>query len=86
METVIVERHFDNAVTKEILDDLARNAASCYELHNVTWKASYLSRDRRRMVCIYEAPDAESVRMAQQMAKLPHERIYMTDDYAPPMP
>jgi len=84
METVIVERRFEEEVTKEMLDALAEGAASCLELHNVTWKASYIARDRKSMLCFYEAPDAESVRQSQKLAGFPVSRVYMADGYTPP--
>ena len=34
---------------------------------------SFFSRDGRRMLCLYEAPDAEAVRIAESQAKVPYE-------------
>ena len=48
----------------------------CREIYGVSWKRSLLSNDRRRMVCEYEAPDAETVRKVQREAGLPFDRIY----------
>jgi hypothetical protein len=42
----------------------------------VSFLKTYFSRDRRRMVCFYEAPDAESVRLAQEKAGLPFDRAW----------
>ncbi|HSB35744.1 MAG TPA: nickel-binding protein, partial [Thermoanaerobaculia bacterium] len=48
----------------------------CLEAHGVRFVKTYLSRDRRRMVCLYEAADAESVRLAQEKAGMPFERVW----------
>ena len=84
METVIVERSFEEKVTKEMLDELSGKAAGCFEMHNVVWIRSFVSRDGKRMLCLYEAPDAESVRASQKLAQFPFDRIYMADGYTPP--
>jgi hypothetical protein len=42
----------------------------------VRFLRSYFSRDRRRMICLYEAPDAEAVRLAQEKAGVPFETAW----------
>jgi hypothetical protein len=44
----------------------------------VRFLQSLFSLDRRRMLCLYAAPDAEAVRHAQRGAGLPFERIWTT--------
>ena len=41
----------------------------------VTWLHSYLSEDKERMVCLYEAPEPEAVRTAAELNDLPLDRI-----------
>ena len=36
----------------------------------------YLSADRKRTISLYQAPDAESVRLALQAASVPVERVW----------
>lgn len=43
---------------------LTEDAGGCFDLHRVTWKQSFLAADGGRMLCWYEAPDAESARIA----------------------
>lgn len=43
---------------------MAQEAGGCFKLHRVNWLKSYLSADGDRMLCWYQAPDAESVRIA----------------------
>jgi len=76
MERVMVERKFDEA---QWFDDLQAQEVSfawCAEQHQVTFIRSYFSRDRRRMICEYDAPDAEAVRKLQRTARMPFERIW----------
>jgi len=41
----------------------------------VTWIHSYASVDRQSMVCLYEAPDPETIRKAATRNGLPVETI-----------
>jgi hypothetical protein len=76
METVVVERDFEEPVTDSDLLAMAERASGCYENLRVTRVRSYLSLDRKRMVCEYLAPDAESVRNASDRAKIPYVRVW----------
>jgi Nickel responsive protein SCO4226-like len=74
--TVVVERSFEAAVTLEELQAREDAAAWCMEQHQVTFLRTFFSLDRKRMICLYSAPDAESVRVAQKQAKMPVERVW----------
>jgi hypothetical protein len=37
---------------------------------------TYLAADRKRAIVLYQAPDAESVRLALQAASIPVERVW----------
>jgi hypothetical protein len=76
MSLVVVERSFREPVAFEDLQALEDRGAWCLEAHGVSFLRTYFSRDRRRMVCLYEAPDAESVRLAQERAGMPFERAW----------
>jgi hypothetical protein len=76
MEHVMVEREFSEPVTDEQLNAMAERAGGCYGRLNVTRVRSYMSLDRKRMVCEYLAPDAESVRQASERAQIPYVRIW----------
>lgn len=41
----------------------------------VTWVQSYVRDDRRAMVCVYDAPNPESIRRAAERSHLPVDRI-----------
>jgi len=76
MSTVVVERSFAEPVTFEEIQAAEDRGAWCLEAHGVRSLRTYFSRDRRRMVCLYDAPDAESVRLAQEKAGMPFERAW----------
>jgi hypothetical protein len=83
LANVVVERRFEEPVTVESLQAIEDAAAWCLELHKVTFLRTYFSADRTRMLCLYQAPDAESVRLAQQQAKMPVERVWACHHNAP---
>jgi hypothetical protein len=71
MSTVVVERAFGQPVAFEDIQAIEERGAWCLEAHGVRFLRTYFSRDRRRMICLYEAPDAESVRLAEEKAGVP---------------
>jgi len=64
MTDVFYLRPMNPPVKPEDLTGMIEFAAGCFELHHVDWKHSFLSADGGRMLCWYQAPDAESARMA----------------------
>ena len=82
MAIIVVERTFQEPV------DLARFPAvkdnqGCLDLHQVRYLKGYLSSDRLRMVCLFEAPDAESVRIVNRRVGMPYERIWTATIHEP---
>ena len=83
MVRVIVEREFPEPVEFASLQCTESRSAWCLEQHGVKPVRSYFSVDRRRMFCEYEAPDAESVRIAQTKAHMPFTRVWVADVIEP---
>jgi Nickel responsive protein SCO4226-like len=73
---VLIERSFQVPEKFERLKAIVDDKAWCLEQHRAEWVRSFLSTDGRRMVCLYRAPDIESVRVAQREAGLPFERLW----------
>lgn len=73
---VLVERRFAEAAVLDELQAREDAFAGCLELHRVTFLRTFFSLDRRRMLCLYRAPDAESVRITQDTAGMPVERAW----------
>jgi hypothetical protein len=76
MSVVVVERSFPEPVEFETIQAIEDRGAWCLEAHGVRFLRTYFSRDRRRMICLYEAKDAESVRLAQREAGVPFEAAW----------
>jgi ubiquinone/menaquinone biosynthesis C-methylase UbiE len=82
MARVIVEHVFAEPFTDERYSAAAKKLDPCLELRQGMWRRSSLSVDRLRMVCEFEAPDAEAVREALHSADAPYERVWTASVYA----
>jgi hypothetical protein len=51
----------------------------------VKWIFSFLSADKRKTYCLYEAPNAEAIRNAAARANIPADVITMVDEVNPAM-
>jgi hypothetical protein len=76
MRLVVVERTFTDPVTYESIKAAFDRQPGCLEAHRVVYLKSYVARDQKRMVCLYEAPDAESVRRVQDKVQAPFLRAW----------
>lgn len=83
MAWVVVERAFEAPVTLETAARAEAANARCLEGYRVSRVARYLSGDGKRMICVFDAPDAESVRNAMRHVGLPFERIYAATFHQP---
>jgi hypothetical protein len=75
---VIVERSFREPVQFEAVQAQEDAGAWCLDLHRVHFLRTYFSADRSRMICLYEAPDAEAVRRAQKQIAMPLDAVWTT--------
>lgn len=69
MPVFMIERQFADALedVTGIADDINR----VNDDEDVRWLSSFLSADKRRTYCLYEAPSAEAIRRAAVRAGLP---------------
>jgi len=79
MSRIIVERSFDAPQSDADMQAVADRERPCLAVYKVQWKRSLLAADRRRMVCEYEAADAETVRKVQREAQAMFERIWVAE-------
>lgn len=82
MARVMAEHVFQEPYTDARYSEAAQKLDPCLEVRNGIWRRSSLSIDRLRMVCEFEAPDAESVRDAMRMAGVSYERVWTASVYA----
>jgi len=80
---VLVERSFREPVTIEAIQAIEDAGAWCLETHRVEFARTFFSADRTRMICLYHAPDAESVRLAQRQAGMPVDAVWAFRDVRP---
>jgi hypothetical protein len=76
MDWVMVERSFPAPVAFEEIQALEDAGAWCLETHQVAFSKTYFSKDRRRMLCLNRAPDAEAIRAANRQLELPVRSIW----------
>jgi hypothetical protein len=81
MAHVIVELQFETPFSDEEHARSGRLIDDCVGARKGTWVRSYLSIDRLRMVCEFEAPDAESIREAYRSAGVPFVRVWSAFRY-----
>jgi hypothetical protein len=81
MPLFVIERHFAEQI------EMTRDRASEIELINadvgVQWLFSFLSADRKKSYCLYEAPSAESIREAALRANVPADVIVEVSEVRP---
>jgi hypothetical protein len=81
MPLFVIERHFAEQL------NLTREAAAEVKLVNddagVQWLFSFLSADKKKTYCLYEAPSAEAIRAAARRAKIPADVIVEVTELRP---
>jgi Protein of unknown function (DUF4242) len=73
MPTYVIERNF-----AEQLDLTGEDVQLIEEANSeegVRWLFSFLSADRRRSYCLYEAPSAEAIMAAARRAGIPADEV-----------
>jgi Protein of unknown function (DUF4242) len=73
MPLYVIERTF--AEQLELTSDDVRLIEEINTDEGVRWLFSFLSADRRRTYCLYEAPSAEAIRAAARRADIPADEI-----------
>ena len=76
MADVILERSFDPPLTDERFAEISGRLSPCLDRSGIQWVRSHLSRDRRRLICHFEASDAGAVRDALRQARLDYEAVW----------
>jgi hypothetical protein len=77
-----VEYSFEEGVSDETLSRMAKRLDECLELRSSAWVRSSLSADRKRMICEFEAPDADSVRDALRSSRQTFDRVWAAQVFA----
>ena len=73
MATFLIERQFADELNVDA--DSAEGINRINADEDVRWLYSFLSADKRKTYCLYEAPSAEAIRRAATRAGLPADVI-----------
>ena len=80
---VLVERSFAEPVAFAAVQALEDRGSWCLDQHHVRFLGSFFAKDRRRMICLYTAPDAETVRLTNRRLELPFDRAWSARLFCP---
>jgi uncharacterized protein DUF4242 len=86
MAILVLEHTFDDPISDQALNDSAKRMDQCLEAYGARWIRSYLSKDRKRMICEFEAADAEQIRTSARAAGVPFDRCWVADLYSKDQP
>lgn len=78
MPRYIVERTFPDGLEIPVNDDgagVCMNVVGNNQTRDVTWVHSYVSDDKQKTFCIYDAPDPEAIRSVAEINGLPVDSI-----------
>ena len=84
MPRFLIERNFADEleITKDDVDRVNR----INDEMGVKWLISFLSADKKKTYCLYEAPSAEAIRLAANRANVPADVIIeVTRELSPTM-
>lgn len=79
MARILVETTYDPPMDQALWDELVERSSPCLSDRNITWQKTYLSRDRRRSVCVLDAADADTVRAAYRHGDVPYDNIWSAE-------
>ena len=82
---VMVTRCFDEPIALDDIQAIEDAGINCLEMRDVTFVKTLFSTDRKRMMCLYKAPDAEAVRNAQREAGMPVDKVWACQVMSPAM-
>jgi hypothetical protein len=79
MSRIVVERNFETPQSDTDMQAVADRERPCLAAYKAEWKRSLISADRKRLVCEYEAADAETMRRIQREAGAQFDRVWVAD-------
>ncbi|BBY03578.1 DUF4242 domain-containing protein [Mycobacterium seoulense] len=78
MPIFMVERNFAEELEPSL--EAADGINRINDLEGVRWMYSFLSADKRKTYCLYEAPSPEAIRSAAARAGLPADTVVEVKD------
>ena len=83
MPRFMIERNFAEAI--EVTKDGLEQIRQINDDEGVSWLFSFLSADKRKTYCLYEAPNAEAIRIAARRANIPADVVIEVSELRPEM-
>ncbi len=83
MALYLIERNFAEELIAS--DELISDVLKVNETVNVDWLFSFLSADRKKTYCLYEASSPEAIMEAARLAGIPADVIVEVSDLRPEM-
>ena len=83
MPQFLIERNF--AEQLEVSKEVASAIKQVNDELSLRWVFSFLSADKKKTYCLYEAPSAEMIREAAQRNGLPADVVIEVDELRPPV-
>ena len=83
MPRFLIERNFAEAI--EVTKEGADQVRQINDEEGVRWLFSFLSPDKRKTYCLYEAPNAEAMRIAARRANIPADVVIEVSEVRPEM-
>ena len=83
MPLFVIERNFAEQLNAEQLDFAGIKLVN--DDVGVNWLYSFLSADKKKTYCLYEAENAEAIRTAARRAGIPADVIVEVSDFRPEM-
>jgi Protein of unknown function (DUF4242) len=83
MAKFLIERNFADKL--ELSKDAAEGVSRINNENDVKWLFSFLSTDKRKTYCLYEAANADAIIAAAKQANLPADVIVEVSDLNPAM-
>ena len=83
MVRFLIERNF--AERLEMTKEAASAVSRINDKEGLKWLFSFLTADKKKTYCLYEAPHAEAIRIAARRAGLPADVVIEVDELRPDM-
>ena len=83
MALYLIERNFAEELIAT--DELVGDVLDANESANVDWLFSFLSADRKKTYCLYEASSPDAIMEAARLAGIPADVIVEVSDFRPEM-
>ena len=84
MPLYLIEREFAEELNLSEEDALNIQAVNVDE--GVKWLYSFLSANKRKTYCLYQAANPDAIRRAAERAGVPANKIVLVDEVTPPPP